>query len=88
MNSVHVILTIDLANLPENFPEIVKHEQAQLVKWKEEGILSHFFLTQTKDAAYLIFKDIDTEKTKELVESLPLYPLKKSVEYTELIQQF
>lgn len=88
MNKIQVILTIDTENLPENFQEIVKHEQEVLFVWKEQGILEHLYLTQTKNAAILILKDIDELKVKELVESLPLYQLKKSVEYFNIVQQF
>lgn len=88
MNRIQAILTIDTDNLPNNFQEIVKHEQEVIAKWKEEGILDHFFLRQTRNGAVLIFKDIDEEKAKELMATLPLYKLKKSVEYLNLIKQF
>jgi hypothetical protein len=88
MNRIEAILTIDTDNLPDNFQEIVKHEQEIITKWKGEGILDHFFLRQTKNGAVLIFKDIDEEKVKELMATLPLYKLKKSVEYLNLIKQF
>ncbi|MCX6145633.1 MAG: hypothetical protein NTW25_00050, partial [Candidatus Kapabacteria bacterium] len=67
---------------------ILKHEQEVVAKWKEEGILEHLFLRQTKNGAVLIFKDIDEEKARELMEKLPLYQLKESVEYFNLMQQF
>ena len=88
MNRIEAILTIDTENLPENFQEIIKHEQEVVAKWKEKGILEHLFLRQTKNGAVLIFKDVDEDKVKELMEQLPLYKLKKSVEYLNLIQQF
>jgi muconolactone D-isomerase len=88
MNRIQAILTIDTDNLPDNFQEIVKHEQEVIAKWKEEGILDHFFLRQTRNGAVLIFKGVDEEKVKELMATLPLYKLKKSVEYLNLINQF
>ena len=88
MNRIQAILTLDMENIPENFQEILKHEQEVVAKWKEEGILEHLFLRQTKNGAVLIFKDIDEAKAKELMETLPLYQLKKSVEYFNLMQQF
>ena len=88
MNRIQAILTLDMENLPDNFPEIIKHEQEVISKWKEEGILDHLFLRQTRNGAILIFKDVDDEKAKELMETLPLYKLKKSVEYFNLIKQF
>lgn len=88
MTRIEVILTLDMDNIPDNFQEILKHEQEVVSKWKEEGILEHLFLRQTRNGAVLVFKDIDEEKVKELMEILPLYKLKKSVEYLNLIKQF
>jgi hypothetical protein len=88
MNRILAILTIDTDNLPDNFQEIIKHEQEVIAKWKGEGILDHFFLRQTRNGAVLIFKDIEEEKAKELMATLPLYKLKISVEYLNLIKQF
>jgi muconolactone D-isomerase len=36
----------------------------------------------------LVFKGVDEAKVRELMETLPLYKLKKSVEYFNLIKQF
>ena len=88
MNRVQAILTLDMDNIPANFQEILKHEQEIVAQWKEEGILEHLFLREAKNGAVLIFKDIDEQKAKELMEKLPLYQLKKSVEYLNLMQQF
>jgi hypothetical protein len=74
--------------LPSNFQEILKHEREVVAKWKAEDVLEHLFLRETKNGAVLIFKDIDLAKAKELMETLPLYKLKKSVEYFVLIKQF
>ncbi len=87
-NRIQAILTLDMENLPANFQEIIKHEQEVVAKWKEEGILENLFLRQDRNGAVLIFKDIDEEKVKELMMTLPLYPLRKSVEYFGLIKQF
>lgn len=88
MNRVQVILTLDMENIPANFQEILKQEQEVIAKWKEEGILDHLFLRQTKNGAIIIFKGVDETKARELMEVLPLYKLKKSVEYFNLIKQF
>ncbi len=88
MNMIQAILTIDTDNIPENFQEIIKHEQEVVARWKEEGILEHLFLRQTRNGAVLIFREADEEKVKQLMESLPLFKLKKSVEYLNLIKQF
>jgi muconolactone D-isomerase len=88
MNSIQVILTIDTENLPSNFQEILKHEQEVVAKWKEEGILDHLFLRQSKNGAILIFKNVTEEKVIELIETLPFFKIKKSIEYYNLIKQF
>jgi hypothetical protein len=88
MNCTQAILTLDMDNLPDNFPEILKHEQEVVAKWKEEGILEHLFLRQTRNGAVLIFKDADEQRAQALMEQLPFYPLRKSIEYLSLIKQF
>ena len=88
MNRIQVILTLDMDNLPENFPEILKKEQEIVAIWKEEGFLEHLFLRQAKNGAVLIFKEIDEKKVKKLMQTLPFYQLKKSIEYYNLMQQF
>jgi len=87
-NRIQVILTIDTDNLPANFQEILIKEKEVVAQWKAEGFLEHLFLRQTKNGAVLIFKGIDEQKAKELMEKLPLYQVKKSVEYLNLMQQF
>jgi len=86
MKRILVILTIETDNLPNNFPEIIKHEREVVAKWKEEGFLDQLFLRQTKNGAVLIFKDIDETKVKELMVTLPLYQFKKSIEILSLIK--
>jgi len=88
MNRVQVILTLDMENIPSNFSEILKQEQEVVAKWKAQGVLEHLFLRQAKNGAVLIFKGIEEEQVKDLMEILPFYQLKKSVEYFNLIQQF
>lgn len=88
MNCIQVILTIDTDSLPSNFQEIIQHEQAVIAKWKSQGILENFFLRATKNGAVLIFKNIDENNVIELMATLPLFKLKKSVEYLNLIKQF
>lgn len=87
-NSIMAILTLDMENLPENFQEVIQHEQEVVARWKEEGILDHLFLRQTKNGAVLVFPNVDEARARELMETLPLYKLKKSVEYFSLLKQF
>jgi muconolactone delta-isomerase len=86
MNRVLVILTIDTDNLPSNFPQILQQEREVVAQWKKEGILEQLFLRPTKNGAVLIFKDIDEEKANQLMQTLPFYPLRKSIEILPLIK--
>ncbi len=86
MNRILVILTIDTENLPGNFQEIIKHEREVVAQWKKEGFLDQLFLRQTKNGAVLIFKEINEEKVNQLMTTLPLYKLKKSMEVFALIK--
>lgn len=88
MNRIQAILTIHTEQLPDNFQEMIKHEQEVVAKWKEQGILVHFFLRQTRNGAVFIFKDVDEEQVKKMMETIPLYPLMKSIDYFPLIQQY
>jgi hypothetical protein len=88
MNRIQVILTLDMENLPANFQEILKEEQAVVAQWKTEGILEHLFLRQSKNGAVLIFKDLDEEQVKSHMGHLPFSKIAKSIEYFALIQQF
>lgn len=88
MNRIAVIFTINTENLPTDFQEIIKHEQEVVQQWKEAGYLDHMYLRQTKNGAVLVFKDVDEERVKELMQTLPLYKLKKSIELFPLIKQF
>jgi hypothetical protein len=88
INCVQAILTIHTDNLPANFQEIITHEQEVLAKWKSEGLVEHLFLRPSKNGAIIVFKNIDEIKAKELMESLPIYPFMKSIEYYPLMKQY
>ena len=88
MNRIQVILTLDMENLPSNFPELLKQEQEVVAECKSQGFLEHLFLRQAKNGAVLIFKDLEENQVQVLMETLPFYKIKKSVEYYNLIQQF
>lgn len=88
MNRIQVILTLDMEHLPDNFSEILKEEQAIVAQWKAEGILEHLFLRQARNGAVLIFKDLSEEQVRQLMEKLPFFKIKKSIEYYNLIKQF
>ncbi len=86
MNRILVILTIDIENLPSNFPQILQQEREVVAQWKKDGYLEQLFLRPTKNGAALILKDIDEEKANEMVKTLPFYALKKSIEVLPLIK--
>lgn len=88
MNRIAVVFTINTDNVPENFQEILQHEREVVAQWKEAGYLDHMFLRQGKNGAVLVFKDIDETKVNELMQTLPLYQLKKTIEILPLIKQF
>lgn len=86
--NILVIFTISTDDLPNNFQEILQHEQNVVADWKNSGILEHLFLRPTRNGAVLVFKDIDEPKAKEFMATLPLFPLMKSIEYLPLMKQF
>lgn len=86
--NILVIFTINTDNLPENFQDIIKHEQEVISVWKQEGIVEHLFLRPTKNGAVIVFSNIDEEKARLLMEELPLYQFLQTVEYYPLIKQF
>ncbi len=88
MNRIAVIFTINTDSIPDNFQEILQHERDVVEQWKMAGYLDHMFLRQTKNGAVLVFKDIDEAKVNELMETLPLYKYKKSIEILPLIKQY
>ena len=87
-NNILAIFTIATDNLPEDFQEIIKHEQAGIAAWKADGLIEHLFLRPTRNGAVIVFKDVDEARAKELMESLPLYQFVQTVEYFPLMKQF
>jgi muconolactone delta-isomerase len=85
MNRILVILTIDLENLPANFPEILQQEREVVARWKKGGFLEQLFLRPTRNGAVMIIKDKSEEEVQELLRTLPFYPLRKSIEVWPLI---
>ena len=85
MNRILVILTIDTDNLPSDFPQILQREREVVAQWKKEGYLDQLFLRPAKNGAVLILKGVDLDGANRLMESLPFYALKKSLELIPLI---
>ena len=69
-------------------PELQKAEMEFVNKWKEEGLLESFFISSDRTGAFLLFKEVDGERTKELVGILPYFPYMAQVQYFELDKQF
>ena len=69
-------------------PELPKKEMEFVNKWKTEGILESFFISVSKKDAILIFQNVDENKTKELIESLPYFPYMEKIDYRSLNKQF
>lgn len=67
---------------------MLKQVQISIGKWKEEGILEHLFIRQGKHGSVLVFKNIEEEKVKELIELLPVYKYAESIEYLKLAKEF
>jgi muconolactone D-isomerase len=87
-NNILAIFTIATDNLPDNFQEVISHEQAVIAAWKADGLIEHLFLRPTRNGAVIVFKNVDDARAKELMESLPLYQFVLSVEYFPLMKQF
>jgi len=66
----------------------LKQEQEVVAVWKSEGYLEHLYLRQARNGAVLVFKDKEEEEVKALMETLPFFKIKKTVEYYNLIHQF
>ena len=47
-----VILTIDIDNLPSNFPEIIQKEREVVAAWKKAGYLDQLFYAKPKMAQF------------------------------------
>ena len=88
MNIIQAILTIDTDNLPDNFQDILKEEQAVVARWKEEGVLSHLYLRETKNGAVLQFIGLTMEQVEHRMQTLPFFHIRKDIQYLALIQQF
>ncbi len=69
-------------------PELQKAEMEFVNTWKEEGILESFFISADRTGAFLLFKGVDANRTRELIGILPYFPYMAKVDYFELDKQF
>lgn len=90
MSSILVLITLaddGITQIRAN-PELPKKEMEFINQWKQEGILENFFIATSKKDAVLIFKDVDEQKVKGLIEILPYFPYMQKIDYHILDKQF
>ncbi|MBL7926498.1 MAG: hypothetical protein JNK61_06255 [Bacteroidia bacterium] len=85
---VYITLSDNGIETIKSNPELPKAEMAYINQWRTENILESFFISVSKKDAVLIFQNLDEEKTKGLISSLPYYPYMLQVTYHQLNKQF
>lgn len=90
MNRILVLITLSDSGIEtiKSTPELPKKENEFVNQWREQEILESFFISVSKKSAVLIFKNIDENKAKELIEILPYFPYMATIEYQNLNQVF
>lgn len=90
MSKILVLITLSESGIAtiKSTPELPKKETEFVNQWREQEILESFFISFSKKSAVLIFKNIDENKTKELIETLPYFPYMATIDYHNLNQQF
>lgn len=90
MNRILVLITLSDSGIEtiKSNPELPKKEMEFVNQWKLESILESFFISVSKKDAVLIFQNVDENKTKELIASLPYFPFMSNIEYHYLNKQF
>ncbi len=90
MNRILVLITLSDSGIEtiKSNPELPKKEMEFVNQWKKENILESFFISVTKKDAVLIFQNVDVERAKELIETLPYFPYMTKIEYHNLSKQF
>ena len=90
MSKILVLITLSESGIAtiKSTPELPNKETEFVNQWREQEILESFFISFSKKSAVLIFKNIDENKTKELIETLPYFPYMATIDYHNLNQQF
>jgi hypothetical protein len=84
MNRIAVITTKYAANFPEiDFEALKKQEIPMVLKWKEEGIIEHFFVREDTNGAMLVFNNVDMAQVVKNIQSLPFFPYLEKVDYID-----
>ena len=87
MNIIAAIITVKPEVKIEDIAEIINHEREVLKEWTSLGYIHDLYLRQTRNGAVIMFKDMDEQKAREMVATLPLFPYLLSVEYLPLLKQ-
>ena len=87
MNIIAAIITIKPEVKIEDIAEIINHEREVLKEWTSLGYIHDLYLRQTRNGAVIMFKEMDEQKAREMVTTLPLFPYLLSVEYLPLLKQ-
>ena len=87
MNIIAAIITIKSEVKIEDIAEIINHEREVLKEWTSLGYIHDLYLRQTRNGAVIMFKEIDEQKAREMVSTLPLFPYLLSVQYLPLLKQ-
>jgi muconolactone D-isomerase len=87
MNIIAAIITIKPEVKIEDIADIINHEREVLKEWTSLGYIHDLYLRQTRNGAVIMFKDMDEQKVREMVATLPLFPYLLSVEYLPLLKQ-
>lgn len=81
MNEVFINITDEVDKIP-HIEDLLPKEYQYADKLKSEGILTHLFVKADKSGAYLVMKNVDIDKAKELLRGFPMYPYYQKVEYS------
>ena len=87
MNIIAAIITVKPEVKIEDIAEIINHEREVLKEWTSLGYIHDLYLRQTRNGAVIMFKEMDEQKAREMVATLPLFPYLLSVEYLPLLKQ-
>ncbi|OQP60045.1 hypothetical protein A3860_35330 [Niastella vici] len=79
---------INYLNKITNLQELMPKEFAVVGQWKEQGILEHLYVKDDNTGAFLVFKDTDEARVKELISTLPMFKYFDNVVYSSTEMQF
>lgn len=80
------ILTLREGVNLEEIPAVLKHEQEVIEQWKKEEFFHDMYLRQDRSGVVLMFKETDEAGARQLIETLPLFPYFKPIEFLGLLK--